>query len=136
HRQPKIVEMTIQYPRLFQGWGMFAPNPIQEDGSLSLDAWTLDGRHIDPLTGDAPDLDLTDARGLGLNQIWQDYFNRIRLDRNKVYRDGLKEYLLRWHEETGRPEDKLVAFDVYWLRDQCPRPGETKPYNLEKLAIL
>jgi hypothetical protein len=115
---------------------MFAPNPITDDGSLSIDAVTLDGRRVDPFTGEAPDLDITDARGLGLNQIWQDYFNRIRLDRNKVFRQGLREYLLRWHKETGRPGDELVAFDVYWVRDQCPKPGDKQAFKNEKIALL
>lgn len=133
---PPYMAATVGYPRMFQGWGMFAANPITDDGSLSIDAITADGRHIDPFTGEAPDLNLSDARGLGLNQIWQDYFNRIRLDRNKVYRDGLRDYLTRWHLRTGDPADELVAFDVYWLRDQCPRPGDDKPYSHEKLPIL
>ena len=136
HTQPWLMQATIGYPRMYQGWGMFAPNPISDDGSVSIDAITMDGRHVDPFTGEAPDLDLTDARGLGLGQIRQDYWNRIRFDRNKVFRQGLKEYLLRWHEETGRAEDELVAFDVYWLRDQCPLPGQTHPYKHEKIAIL
>jgi hypothetical protein len=133
---PKVMSATLVYPRLFQGWGMFAPNPITDDGSITVDARTMDGRRIDPFTGQAPDLDLTDSRGLGLQQIWQDYFNRIRLDRNKVFRQGLKEYLQRWHQETGRKEDELVAFDVYWVRDQCPKPGDTRPYKNETVAIL
>lgn len=136
HQQPRIMQATLGYPRMYQGWGMFAPNPISDDGSLTVDAYTIDGRRIDPFTGAEPDLDLTDARGLGLNQIWQDYFNRIRLDRNKVFRQGLREYLQRWHLETGRPEDELVAFDVYWVRDQCPPPGQDRPYNNEKIALL
>lgn len=136
HTQPWLMQVTIGYPRMYQGWGMFAPNPISDDGVVAIDAVTIDGRHVDPFTGEAPDLDLTDARGMGLGQIRQDYWNRIRFDRNKVFRQGLKEYLLRWHEETGRPEDELVAFDVYWLRDQCPLPGQTKPYKHEKIAIL
>lgn len=137
HTQPKFVQATIVYPRLLQGWGMFAPNPITEDGSISVDAITVDGRHIDPFTGLPPDLNLSDARGLGLGQIQQDYFNRIRLDRNKVYRrPGLQDYLLRYHERTGRPEDEIVAFDVYWVRDQCPKPGESAPYNNEAIPIL
>lgn len=136
HTQPWPMQVTIGYPRMYQGWGMFAPNPISDDGSVTVDAITIDGRHIDPFTGEVPDLDLSDARGLGLGQIRQDYWNRIRFDRNKVFRQGLKEYLQRWHEETGRPEDELVAFDVYWLRDQCPLPGQTKPYKHEKIAIL
>jgi len=133
---PTAMAATLVYPRLFQGWGMFAPNPITDDGSITVDARTIDGRRIDPFTHKEPDLDLTDARGLGLEQIWQDYFNRIRLDRNQVFRQGLRDYLLRWHLETGRPEDELVAFDVYWVRDQCPKPDEAKPTRNETIAIL
>ncbi|MGK3969900.1 hypothetical protein WMF38_32035 [Sorangium sp. So ce118] len=137
HTQPKLVQATIVYPRLLQGWGMFAPNPITEDGSISVDAITVDGRHVDPFTGRPPDLDLSDARGLGLGQIQQDYFNRIRLDRNKAFRrPGLQDYLLRYAERTGRPEDEIVAFDVYWVRDQCPKPGESAPYKNEAIPIL
>ncbi|WP_437688680.1 hypothetical protein [Sorangium sp. So ce176] len=137
HTQPKFVQATIVYPRLLQGWGMFAPNPITEDGSITVDAITIDGRHVDPFTGQPPDLDLTDARGLGLGQIRQDYFNRIRLDRNKAFRrPGLQDYLLRYHERTGRQEDEILAFDVYWVRDQCPRPGEVAPYKNEAIPIL
>ncbi|WP_437876238.1 hypothetical protein [Sorangium sp. So ce513] len=137
HKQPTFVQATIVYPRLLQGWGMFAPNPITEDGSLAVDAITIDGRHVDPFTGEPPDLDLSDARGLGLGQIQQDYFNRIRLDRNKAFRrPGLQDFLLRYPERTGRPEDEIVAFDVYWVRDQCPRPGESAPYKNEAIPIL
>lgn len=118
--QPKLIQATLGYPRMYQGWGMFAPNPITDDGSVTVEAWTVDGRRIDPFTGQEPDLVLTDARGLGLGQIRQDYFNRIRLDRNKVFREGLKQYLQRWHLNTKNPNDELVAFDVYWVRAQCP----------------
>jgi hypothetical protein len=130
------MEATIVYFRIFQGWGMFAPNPITDDGILAVEAWTIDGRRIDPFTGRTPDLDLTDARGMGMGQLMQDYFNRIRFDRNKVFRQGLREYLERHHLRTGRPEDELVAFDVYWIRDQCPKPGSLKAYKNETIAIL
>ena len=54
--------------------------------------------------------------------------------------DGLKGvkrgHLLVLVNKTGRPEDELVAFDVYWLRDQCPLPGQTQPYKHEKIALL
>ncbi len=132
---PSVVTATIGYPRVYQGWGMFAPNPITDDGSIVVDGRTIDGRRIDPFTGKEPELDLTKAQGLGLGQIPQDYFNRIRLDRNTVYRQGLQEYLRAWHLRTGRPEDELVAFDVYWVRDQCPPPGKSDPYANENVAI-
>jgi hypothetical protein len=138
HRAPWFMRMTIDYPRMHQRWDMFSANPITDDGILAVDAITTDGRHVDPFTGEAPDLNLSDARGLGLGQIRQDYFNRIRLDHNKVYRrpQGLQEWLLRHHERTGRKEDEIVAFDVFWLKDQCPRPGERVPYAHEAIPIL
>jgi hypothetical protein len=135
-KMPAVMSATLVYPRMFQGWGMFAPNPITDDGSVSIDAVTLEGRHVDPFTGQAPDLDISDARGLGLGQIRQDYFNRIRLDRNKVFRQPLQDYLRNWHKETGRPQDELVAFDVYWVRAMCPPPGQTHAYKNEKIALL
>src|SRR5262249_7419621 len=36
-RVPKVFEATIGYPRLYQGWGMFAPNPITDDGTVVVD---------------------------------------------------------------------------------------------------
>lgn len=133
---PAFMQATINYPRLYQGWSMFAPNPITEDGVVAIDARTVDGRRLDPFTGEEPDLDLTDARGLGLSQIEQDYWNRIRADRNAVYRSGLSDYLLAHHLRTGRPEDELVSFDVYWVRDRCPAMGSSRPHGNEAVAIL
>ncbi len=135
HTAPRFMRATIGYPRIFQGWGMFAPNPIREDGVLAVDAVTIDGRHIDPFTGKEPDLNLSDARGSGLDQIEQDYFNRIRLDRNKTFRSQLERWLVRYHRRTGRPEDEVVFFNVYWLRDQNPEPGSLKPTDHELLCL-
>jgi hypothetical protein len=43
---------------------------------------------------------------------------------------------MRWHEETGHPNDELVAFDVYWVRDRCPKPGSDKPYDGDAVPLL
>lgn len=136
HQQPEFVRSTIGYPRIYQAWGMFAPNPIQEDGVLVVDGYTIDGRRIDPLTGRFPDLILTDSRGEGLGQIPQDYGNRIRMDRNKAFRRPLKDYLMRWHTFSQRPGDELVAFDVYWVKDHCPEPGTDEPHTQAAIALL
>ena len=135
-RSPEFLQLTINYPRTFQGWGMFAPNPIRDDGVLAVDLLTLDGRHVDPLTGKPPDLDLTDSRGEGLSQIRQDYGNRIRLDRNEPYREGLRDYLSRYHQRTKNPNDEPIAIDVYWVRDECPPPGQTKPIKGDAVPLL
>lgn len=136
HKQPRFVRAILTYPRIFQGWGMFSPNPIRDDGTLAVDAITIDGRHVDPFTGDTPDLNLSDARGMGLGQIPQDYFNRIRLDRNRAFRKPLRDFLKRYHKRTGRAADELVAIDVYWLVDQSPRPGDQSPFDHEAICLL
>jgi hypothetical protein len=133
---PEVVHATVGYPRLFQGWGMFAPNPITEDGTVVIDAITAAGRHVDPFTDLPPALDLTKSDGLGLSQIRQDYFNRIRLDHNKAFRPGLKDWILAYPTRTGRSEDEIVSFDVFWVRAQCPKPGTATMYENECVAIL
>jgi hypothetical protein len=135
HNQPVFVRASLLYPRLFQGWGMFAPNPVREDGIVAVDGITIDGRHIDPFTGKEPDLWLSDARSLDMNQVHQDYFNRIRLDHNRPYRKPLREYLERWHIETGHPANALVAFDVWWLTDLNPTPGQSAPTDHQLICI-
>ena len=133
--QPAVMKATTHTFRTLQGWGMFSPNPIQEDGVLTVDAFTVDGRRIDPLTGEPPVLDLVPVEGMGLGQIEQDYGNRIRADRNDVYRRGLEDFLQSWHRVTGRPEDEIVAYDVYWVTEKCPPPGEDTPTDGKRFAI-
>jgi hypothetical protein len=126
---------TINYPRIFQGWGMFAPNPITEDGILVIDAYSVDGRRFDPYNGGEPLLDITHARGLAISQLRQDYGNRIRLDGNEHYRAGMIEWLSHYQEATGNPNDEIVAFDVYWVRAKCPIPGSNKMYDNDAVPI-
>lgn len=134
--QPDLMKATTHRFRTLQGWGMFSPNPIQEDGVLTIDAYTRSGKRIDPLTGKPPVMDLTMIDdGLGLGQIEQDYGNRIRSDRNEVYRGQLEDYLLRWHQITGDPDDEIVAFDVWWVTDKCPLPGASAPIDPKNFAL-
>jgi hypothetical protein len=100
-----------------------------------IDAYTKSGKRVDPLTGKAPVLDLHDVQGMGLGQIEQDYGNRIRSDRNEVYRAQLEDYLLRWHTLTGDPGDEIVAFDVWWVTDKCPAPGSREPTDPKNIAL-
>ena len=50
-------------------------------------------------------------------------------------RQFLREYLLHQHELGGRPENRLVSFDVWWIGDRSPAPGEKQgePLAPEKL---
>lgn len=124
--QPEPTRVLAHKLRFLQGWFMFSPNPVMDDGTVVIDAVTVDGRHVDPVSGKTPDFDLPNAKSFGYNQIWSDYYNRIRMPANTAYRDALREWVLRFPERTGRPEDAIVSGDVYWIADMNPRYGDPK----------
>jgi len=134
--QPEPLRLLAQKLRYLQGWFMFSPNPVMDDGTIVVDARTIDGRSIDPFTGKAPDFDLIHAQSLRYNQIWSDYFNRMHLPANSAYRDSMKEYIYRYPKRTGRVEDTIVSGDVYWISDMNPPFGKTESYKLERNKLF
>jgi predicted DCC family thiol-disulfide oxidoreductase YuxK len=134
-RQPEWMSVIVEYPRLFEGWGMFAPEPPYDDGRIIVDGRTADGRKLDPLTGKEPEFDPYTPTGWGHQQFWCDYHNRIRFSGHAGNRQHLKNYLLNVHRWGGRPQDALVAFDVWWVHDRSPPPGQLRgaPMPPEKL---
>lgn len=134
--QPEPLRVLAHKLRFLQGWFMFSPNPVMDDGTLVVDAITVDGRHIDPFTGKEPNWDLSSSKSLGYNQIWCDYYNRMHLSQNSPFRDAMKEYMFRLPERTGRPEDAIVGGEVYWIQDMNPKWRETKSYKFEKQKLF
>jgi predicted DCC family thiol-disulfide oxidoreductase YuxK len=130
------MQAIVETPRLFQGWGMFAPEPPYEDGHLVVDGRTVDGRKLDPFTGRAPWFDPYSATGWGDDQLWCDYTNHLRWSNNAPNRQHLRDYLEHMHEYTHRPQDRLVGFDVWWVQNKSPEPGHThgEPLPPEKLV--
>jgi hypothetical protein len=142
HQPFAILPLTAKM-RFQQGWYMFSPGPVMVDGTIVVDAVTVDGRHVDPFslhvepyTLRAPDFDLTHAQSLRTNQLWGDYFNRIQLPGYAGYRDAMRDYLLALPRRTGHPEDALVSADVFWVSDFNPRWGDTGSYGLEKTKLF
>jgi hypothetical protein len=135
-KQPEWAAYVVHYPRTFQGWGMFAPEPPYDDGHVVIDARTVDGRKIDPQTGLEPVFDPYAPKGWDHGQFQCDYENRIRFPGNGGYRPFFRDWLLRYHERTGNPKDQLVAFDVWWVGDKSPPPGQLKGEPLPPAKIL
>ncbi|MCC6647064.1 MAG: lipase maturation factor family protein [Polyangiaceae bacterium] len=135
--QPKVLAAIAQYPRMFQGWSMFAPVPPFEDGCLVVDGVTADGRHIDPLRDGGPvDFSLPPVeRGFLVSQLWFELHDRMRRDVNARYRDHLRDYLFRWHELEGRQRDRLVSFELSWVSRPIQPPGivRREPTRRQKL---
>jgi hypothetical protein len=48
----------------------------------------------------------------------------------------LREYLQRWHLRTGNPQDRLLAFDVWWVNDKSPPPGATRGQPQKPVKIV
>lgn len=121
--QPAPLLSFVDTFRLYQGWRMFAPEPPYEDGRLVVDGRTADGRKVDPLTGKEPDFNTETRVGWGHNQHWCDFHLKMFFSRYAANRQHLREYLQRWHLRTGNPDDRLLAFDVWWVHDKSPPPG-------------
>ncbi len=134
----RAVWMTqvVDRLRLIEGWGMFAPEPPYEDGHLVVDGRTKDGRKLDPFTGAAPDFDPYTPTGWGHEQFFCDYNNKIRFPWFAQHRQFLRDYLTHWHVYVDRPQDELAAFDVWWVQDKSPKPGELRgqPLSPQKLV--
>jgi predicted DCC family thiol-disulfide oxidoreductase YuxK len=124
-KQPEMLRIVVDRLRLYQGWRMFAPEPPYEDGRMVVDGRTEDGRKIDPFTGTEPEFNPDTTVGWGHSQLWCDYHLKMYFARYAGNRQHLKEFLENWHLRTGRPQDRLVAFDVWWVNDKSPGPGET-----------
>ena len=122
-QRPEWMTSLVVYPRMFQGWSMFAPSPPRDDGRLVVDGVTKDGRKLDPLTGQAPSFEVQPREGFRMNQIWGDFHRRIGEDRFGAYLDGVKEMIKRYHLITGKPEDELKSFELWFVNEQIPPPG-------------
>ncbi len=127
--QPEAMQLLAHKARFLQGWFMFSPNPVMDDGTIIADAITVDGRHVDPFWNKPPNFDLHDAHSYGYNQIWSDYFNRIQLPGNRAYRDACVDYMRRLPERTGNPNDAIVSGSVYWVHDWNPKWGTHESYG-------
>jgi hypothetical protein len=134
--QPEATAVLSHKLRFLQGWFMFSPNPVMDDGTIVVDAVTVDGRHIDPFTDTTPNFDLGHAKSLHLSQIWGDYFNRMHLPGNTQYRDAMKDYMLRLPERTHNANDALVSGDVYWIQDVNPAWNSTESTRFEKVKLF
>ena len=136
--QPAWGEALVHYLQLYQGWHMFAPEAMRGDIMLSVDAVTKRGEHVDPFNefarpGRPPPGDRIPPR-LGYDVYVNSYFGRIA--ETPAYHPALGEWILRYHERTGRPDDQIVSFTVSLLLDDSPRPGEREPRNRRKQTFL
>jgi hypothetical protein len=137
HNSPPIAA-AVTYFDLFQGWSLFAPDAPTSDYNIIVDATTVEGRRVDPLSEvatprhPAPGLSIPTA--LGPSWLFYGYENHLR-DQVTWYQ-ALEEWILRYPQRTGRPQDRIVAFRVQMIEDDSPPLGEENPRNIRSKVLL
>lgn len=136
--EPGWVKRLVAYPRLIQAWSMFASDAPTSDMTMVVDAVTVDGRHVDPYSEASsryalPGLDRVQTR-LDNNSFFFNYSQR--LPDQGSYNQAFIEWMLRYPQRTGRPEDQIVRFDAYTVEQDSPPPGQTEPRNFRHRKFL
>jgi len=138
HEQPLWIKRLVAYPRLIQAWSMFASDAPVTDQTVVVDAVTEDGRHVDPYseaTSRYPNPGRFEIPPrLDNDSLVFNYTGRIA--ENGAYHNAFIEWILRYHERTGHPQDRIVKFDAYTVEDDSPPPGETNPRNVRSRLFL
>jgi hypothetical protein len=112
-----IAYRAVAYPRLFQRWGLFAPEPEKRPGTLVAEAQTATGEHLDPLTGRA-------APSRRPHPLMAAYYTNISQPSRAVYVNEFREYVRRLDSRRG-PSEKAIWFNVDWVEAPIPAPEPT-----------
>jgi hypothetical protein len=138
HHNAAPVAAAVSYLDMFQGWSMFAPEAPMTDFNLTVDAVTIDGRHVDPYNEVAnpkfPNPGFTIPASMGPSWLFYGYGNHI--PNHGSWHQALIEWIQHYPKRTGRPEDQIVRFTVWKVEDDSPRLGEQKPTNLRWSVMI
>jgi len=138
HEQPLWIKRLVAYPRLIQAWSMFASDAPTGDQTMVVDAVTVDGRHVDPYS-EATSRYPNPGRDEIPDRLDNDSFvfnYSGRIPTSGAYHQALTEWILAYHERTGRPNDRIIRFDAYEVDDDSPPIGQLKPRNIRSHIFL
>jgi hypothetical protein len=125
--QPAWVRPVIDYPRILQGWRMFASEPSRVDSMIYVDALTAAGEHVDPYNEVASDQAFPAGKvvpkHMGQSQFFVMYSDRIPNTNYAAYRQAFSEWLVDYPKRTGRPKDCLISYEVFLVTDRSPEYG-------------
>lgn len=138
HDQPLWIKRLVAYPRLIQAWSMFASDAPVGDETIVVDAVTVDGRHVDPYSEVTsrypnPGRNHIPVR-LDNDSFVFNYSGRIPT--SAAYHQAFIEWILNYHERTGRPNDRVVSFEAWQVQDDSPPIGQLEPRNVRSHMFL
>ena len=139
-KQPAWAKAVIEYPRILQGWRMFASDPPRGDSMIYVEAMTAAGARVDPYNQVASDQHYPAGTvvptHMGQSQYFVMYSERIPNVSYAAYRQAFSEWLVAYPERTGRAEDCLLSYEVYLVTDQSPAIGERDAKPLSRQSFM
>jgi hypothetical protein len=129
---------AVMYPHIFEGWSLFSPDAPLTDETIYVDAVTRGGRHVDPYNevgsrvADIP-IHRVPVR-LAHSSFWCDF--TLRLPDAGVFHQAFIEWILRYPDRTGNPNDAITKFDAYVVTQRSPKPGEREPTGFHQRRFL
>jgi HTTM domain len=130
-RGPVWCEQAESYLMLHERWYMFAPEAPRTDMNVSVDAVTAEGRHVDPFNELASPGHQFPGHFIPphLNQSPLFVEWALKVPFIPAYHQAFQEWVLRYPQRTGRPQDRIVSFRAYVVEDDSPPPGGRTPTN-------
>ena len=128
-KAPNLAEpvmAALSYPRIFQKWGLFAPDPPKELATVVIDAWNGRGLRFDPLSGglprETPAREPAPEGSVRPTPLMSAYFVGIGQASRANYLDGLRDYVTRIGDERT-PADRPTAWTALYVEAPIPPPG-------------
>jgi hypothetical protein len=138
--RPQWMAEVVYYLRIYQTWGMFAPDAPMEGTKIVVDAVRADGTHVDPLTGVTPDFQAPLGGPYLMGHDWSEYMMYYPWERHRQYRDGLRDYIVALDREARArglpPDQRLRSFEIHLLTATLPPPGEKTCRDLKRELLL
>jgi predicted DCC family thiol-disulfide oxidoreductase YuxK len=126
----------VAYPRAYQDFKLFAPDPPKRMGTVVVEAQTTRGAKFDPLTGQPPleglDPKKRDPRARP-SPLMAAYFSSINQPSKVIYVDELRNYLQKLGDQRD-PSDKVAWFNVNWIEAPIPPPEGGEPTQTAGIA--
>lgn len=131
--RPRLVAAILESTQLVHDWQLFAPHPSIDDGWWVVDAVTVSGRRLDPLTGAPPTFAKPEDLARRHDVWWRKVLYRLWLVDFADHRLELARWITRRHRRS-HPYDPLDNFRFYYVEERT-RLGE-RPEALPPRRVL
>ena len=118
---PKKLMLPAYVLNIDQKWGLFAPEPLKDDGWYVIPGKLKSGKEVDlyqhkeTVTWEKPKF----VSSMYKTERWRKYMMNLQLPKfNGEARNNFAKYLCReWNEKNTRDEDTLETLEIYYMNE-------------------